>query len=93
MIASTKIGRHLVWSNFYIPKIGANEIGDLFGKNNLDDKANLMDWLGIHFDENIYYEKNHCPTQVLRNCVHPDLGLHIFNAGIGKTNEQEDLFN
>ena len=40
----------------------------------------LMEWLGIHYEENIYYAGNHCPAQVLRNCVHPDLGLEIFLA-------------
>jgi DNA (cytosine-5)-methyltransferase 1 len=39
----------------------------------------MMDWLGIHYEENIYYEGNHCPVQILRNCVHPELGLHIIN--------------
>lgn len=38
-----------------------------------------MDWLGIHFDENIYYGKNHCPVQILRNCVHPLIGASILN--------------
>lgn len=45
-------------------------------------KKIMMDWLGIHYDENIYYEKNHCPVQILRNCVHPLLGLHVFNSAI-----------
>ncbi len=39
-----------------------------------------MDWLGIHYKENIYYEGNHCPAQVLRNCVHPVLGMQILEA-------------
>ena len=39
-----------------------------------------MEWLGIHFEENIYYEGNHCPTQVLRNCVHPLVGEQIMRA-------------
>ena len=37
----------------------------------------LMDWLGLHYAENIYYGTNHCPAQILRNCVHPKLGLQI----------------
>ena len=36
-----------------------------------------MDWLGIHYEENIYYGNNHCPAQILRNCVHPKVGNHI----------------
>jgi DNA (cytosine-5)-methyltransferase 1 len=38
-----------------------------------------MEWLGIYYEENIYYKGNHCPAQILRNCVHPNLGLQIFN--------------
>lgn len=73
-----KIGRHLFWSNF---NIVANEVKQPKGfiqKSNLQGKKEMMDWLGIHFDEVIYYKKNHCPVQILRNCVHPDLGLEIF---------------
>lgn len=44
----------------------------------------MQDWLGIHFDENIYYEGNHCPTQVLRNAVHPEVGKIIYEAAMGK---------
>lgn len=40
----------------------------------------LQEWLGIHFDEVLYYEGNHCPAQVLRNAVHPDIGKAIYDA-------------
>ena len=39
----------------------------------------MKEWIGINYDGNIYYDDNHSPGQVLRNCVHPELGLHIFN--------------
>lgn len=45
-------------------------------------KKVMMDWIGIHYEKNIYYEGNHCPVQILRNCVHPELGLHILNEAI-----------
>jgi DNA (cytosine-5)-methyltransferase 1 len=52
-----------------------------FIKNdNLASVQAMKDWLGIQYDGNIYYGENHSPGQVLRNCVHPDLGLHIFNS-------------
>ena len=41
-----------------------------------------MDWLGIHFEENIYYKGNHCPAQILRNCVHPEMGQHILSCAL-----------
>ncbi len=39
----------------------------------------MMEWLGIHYEGNIYYEGNHDPVQVLRNAVHPKVGKHIFD--------------
>jgi DNA (cytosine-5)-methyltransferase 1 len=53
---------------------------NFINRQNLSDKKDLMDWLGIHYEKNIYYEGNHCPTQILRNCVHPLVGEHIFNC-------------
>ena len=41
-----------------------------------------MDWLGIHYEGNVYYGNSHCPFQVLRNCVHPDLGAQILDLAI-----------
>lgn len=78
----TKIGRHLFWSNFEItPMANAPKSPpDMINTTTVAKKKVLMDWLGIHFEENIYYEGNHCPVQVLRNCVHPDLGGHVFNC-------------
>ena len=46
----------------------------------------LKEWLGIHYEGNIYYEGNHCPAQVLRNAVHPLVGKQIYDVatrGIG----------
>jgi DNA (cytosine-5)-methyltransferase 1 len=74
-----KIGRHLFWTNFQVMPFKEKKFKDFINRQNLDSKQSLMDWLGIHYEENIYYRDNHCPTQILRNCVHPDLGLHIFN--------------
>ena len=78
LIEPTKrIGRHLFWSNF---EIIANEVKQPKGfiqKSNLQGKRELMAWLEIYFDETIYYKKNHCPVQILRNCVHPNVGRDI----------------
>jgi len=83
LIEPTKqIGRHLFWSNF---KIFAEEVKQPTGfiqKSSLAGKKEMMDWLGIHFDEVVYYGKNHCPVQILRNCVHPDLGLAVFQSSM-----------
>ncbi len=77
-----KIGRHLFWANFDIPEM-VDYPKSPKGMMNLATvaaKKTMMDWLGIHYDKNIYYEKNHCPVQILRNCVHPLLGQHVFNS-------------
>ena len=49
-----------------------------------------MDWLGIHYDETICYDGNHDPAQVLRNAVHPDLGLQVYEAARGRHLERPD---
>ena len=80
-----KLGRHLFWANFQIYNFKAPEFKDFINRQNLTAKKELQHWLGIHYEENIYYESNHCPTQILRNCVHPDMGLHVFNESkLGK---------
>ena len=79
LIPATKVGRHLFWTNFHFR---ANDIPTPKGFINQKQvgKQDLMDWLGIHYEGNVYYDGNHCPFQVLRNCVHPDLGIQVFDA-------------
>ena len=77
-----KLGRHLFWSNYTMPDITPPDFKGFINRQNLTNKQELQDWLGIHYKENIYYNGNHCPTQVLRNCVHPDVGLAIYNARV-----------
>lgn len=77
-----QLGRHLFWSNFEItpmiqlPKSPPNMINTTV----VAKKKIMMDWLGLHYEENVYYEKNHCPVQILRNCVHPLMGLHVLEC-------------
>ena len=75
-----QIGRHLFWSNFEFEADDVKRPANFINMANLAGKKALMDWLDIHYDESIYYAGNHCPAQVLRNCVHPDLGAQIFSA-------------
>lgn len=78
--ASNTIGRHMFWANFDFEAEDVPRPKGFINMANLAGKKALQDWLGIHYEENIYYAGNHCPAQVLRNCVHPDLGLQIFDA-------------
>ena len=81
LIKPTKvIGRHLFWSNYDLPDVDVPTPPNFINLCNVKGKEALQDWLGIHYEENIYYEGNHCPAQILRNCVHPDIGAAIFNA-------------
>lgn len=76
---STKVGRHLFWSNF---EITAKDVKRPAGFINLTNRAGaekLKSWLGIDYEGYVYYDGNHCPAQILRNAVHPKIGLHILN--------------
>lgn len=79
LIEAQKLGRHLFWSNFDIGEHEPPTIKNFINGTNVKAKEKLTEWLGIKCNKNIYYEGNHCPAQVLRNCVHPDTGAHIFN--------------
>jgi len=75
-----KLGRHLFWSNVDISPFDAPKFEGLMSRQTVKDKQDLHNWLGIHYPGNIYYGNNHCPTQVLRNCVHPLVGEHVLNC-------------
>lgn len=81
LIQPTKqIGRHLFWASFDFEATEIKQPKGFIQKSSLQGKSEMMDWLGMHFDEVIYYKDNHCPVKILRNCVHPDLGRQIFDA-------------
>lgn len=83
LIPGKLVGRHMYWSNFDVGDYAEPIPKDFINLANLAGKKKLMDWLGIHYEENIYYGNNHCPAQILRNCVHPNEGLAIFNKAFG----------
>ena len=73
------MGRHYLWSNFEISPIDVPSPKCFITSGTTKEADKLKEWLGIHYDGNLYYCNNHCPGQVLRNCVHPKVGLHILN--------------
>jgi len=80
LIPAKAVGRHLFWCNF---EFNAEEVKQPKGfimKTNTEGAEALKEWLGIQYKGNLYYEGNHCPAQVLRNCVHPELGRQVFDA-------------
>lgn len=84
------LGRHLFWANFHISQINAKSFPGMITAGTLKEAENLKEWLGIRYGGSIYYKGNHCPGQVLRNCVHPDLGLHVLNEALNPS--QPSLF-
>ncbi len=82
LIPGKRLGRHMYWANFDVGDHEERMPRDFINLANLAGKQKLMDWLGIHYDENIYYGNNHCPAQILRNCVHPNEGLSILKNAL-----------
>ena len=89
LLEPTVVGRHLFWSNFDLVDIEDVPRPKGFIRPAKVSKQDLMDWLGIHIEKNIYYKwtddagrvhKNHDPQQLYRNAVHPLLGQQILEA-------------
>lgn len=87
-----QIGRHVIWSNIDINDLGYN----ISNKKNLFDLSmeELQYEYGIKLSKNIYlnYPDSHCPKQVYRNAVHPQLGALLLDRYLNK-NRQSTLLN
>lgn len=72
------IDRHFFWSNFFVlsPKLQKPR-GLLDSADHKRKKETLHNFIGLHYEGNIYTGTSHSTTQVLRNCVHPEIGLQI----------------
>lgn len=80
-----KIGRHLFWSNFYIPQIQTREADIKNGKRD--------EWSSLHGFDITGYNFNERTDKILRNCVYPPLGLKIFESAMGgETVKELSLF-
>lgn len=81
LVEPTKqVGRHLFWANFDFDVEEVKSPDNFINMTTVEGSKKLKDWLGIHYEGNIYYEGNHCPAQVLRNAVHPLVGKQIFDT-------------
>lgn len=67
---TTVIQRHPFWSNYPIPYVS-------FPKDNIRSKNKISDYQDI---ADISHTRIKNKRQVLRNCVNPELGLHVFRA-------------
>jgi len=78
--------RHAIWSNF---KITQKEFEKLETCKKLDERAFLQEKLGFNLDKYTGIDKR----KVLRNCVVPEMGLHILECAKGnfKSNGEQNL--
>jgi DNA (cytosine-5)-methyltransferase 1 len=85
IIPGKKMGRHMFWSNFYISNAKFEEADINRGKRD--------EWSSLHGVNIKGYSFGVRTDKILRNCVHPDLGLHIFNCAFNRDKvTQQTLF-
>ena len=77
LLEPTEVGRHLFWSNFSINCKEKSWPSNAINLTTTEGSKTLKEWLGLHYEGNVYYDNNHCPAQVLRNCVHPEVGQQV----------------
>ncbi len=82
IIPNSEVGRHIMWSNFRISSYEVKNIDGFINRGTTKDVEIMKKWLGIKYEGNIYYDGNHCPGQVLRNCVPPKVGEHVLNESM-----------
>lgn len=67
---TAKIGRHLFWSNYQIMALS-------FEDADIKD-GNREEWQRLHGFDITGYKFNQRRDKILRNCVNPELGNHVF---------------
>jgi len=86
LIHGKQMGRHTFWSNFYIPIFETKE-ADI-------NRGVISEWQELHGMNISDYKITGRRDKVLRNCVHPETGLHILNCARNTFPEiQEGLFS
>jgi len=70
LIKPYEVGRHYLWSNFFI----SDKYVEPRDHNSITGKTILY---GFDLAE---YDTEHRKDQIIRNCVKPKLGLHVFNC-------------
>lgn len=73
---SRRIGRHLFWSNFYISNTIVEDADINRGKRDEWSKLHGFDITGYSFNERT--------DRILRNCVNPQLGKHVFDCAFNR---------
>ncbi len=88
LIPAQKLGRHLFWSNFQLPKIEKKDIS-----GNLIVESRINDIKKHHCIDKFDYKGTQNRLKILRNCVSYDIGLAILNKarGIQEIENQKNL--
>jgi len=77
LIKPQESGRHYFWSNFIIEDIKFEKLDIKYGKTG-----------GVGYGFDLNGKKYGDKRKLLRNCVEPKLGLHIFNMAFKSKQEQ-----
>ncbi len=72
LVPGKEIAGHIVWSNFFINDIDAGNRNHRGGTVNTLQDRKMLDISGYNIPNK---------RQILRNCVEPETGLHIFQEG------------
>lgn len=74
LIRGIKVARHMFWSNFFIGDFDKNKLSKRYSdlRNNTYSNYYGFDVSGFNIDT----------RKVLRNCVDPAVGLHVFQSAI-----------
>jgi DNA (cytosine-5)-methyltransferase 1 len=95
LIPAKESGRHLYWSNFHITNYPNKELLGGRGKPSKNEYDKFKQRVKQEFDIDIehYQMPIHQKAKLLRNCVDPNLGLHVLNCALGAIPPmQEGLF-
>ena len=94
LIKPKRVGRHYVWSNFKIPYIKVEYQIGTFNRQASEKalekarlrRAQIPDLIDFHGLKDFKLKNK---RQVLRNCVYPKVGLHIFKQILTKSEVKE----
>ena len=83
LVEAQKVGRHLFWANFLIGNFEEKK------KQHLDRQSDLQKVKGFDISK---YKIGIRKDKILRNCVLPELGEHIFNSMLNPIDLQKSIF-
>ncbi len=78
-----ELGRHLFWCNFLIAHKTFEKSKALINSTTVQAANEMKEALGFNYKGHVYVDGNHHPTTILRNCVHPEIGLYILEQAQG----------